>query len=435
MKERGWLRELSVTGKGVFVTARVKKKSECPPSVTQKGVSVTADCGKIFKDPRKHKIFRGGGTPGRFKRTGSRTFAANKKTKVMKQITKIFLCALAGASILPSCKKNLAVREEPVPGDMAVLTVGLEGAEASVVTRAGTDASGSDKTVSSVQFFFFEPGGNCAGKLEAAGSITLLRGYKYTVAALVNGPAVTVSTFTALKAASIDLKDNPFVMYGELEADLTTEASKTVAVSVSSLGSRVRVVQIKNNLPSWAGSITVSKVFLCNVVGTAVPAGTEQDIKYNWYGRSDRAINVSQDSGNGSVKPSDPAGAYTCFESGAVAAAGASLTGLPKSLYCFPNSSRKEMENMYGNTSIDQDASTWLSVMGTAAGKNYFWTVNLGKLITETTGLAANYTYDVSIIINNFGSTDPGTPMTPGSLTVSCTPRAWTDGGNISAEI
>lgn len=351
----------------------------------------------------------------------------------MKQITKIFLCALAGASLLPSCKKDLPA-PEPVKGDTAVLTVGLEGAEASVLTRAVTDAAGSDKTVASVQFFFFEPGGNCAGKLEAAGSITLLRGYKYTVAALVNGPAVTGTTLEGLRNATVNLKDHPFVMYGETEADLTTQASLTVPVNVKSLGSRVRIVQIKNNLPSWAGSITVSKVFLCNVVGTAVPAGTEQDILYNWYGRSDRYINVNA-AGDGSVKTSDPAGAYTCFESGATAAAGASLSGLPKSLYCFPNSSTKDMADMYGVTEPDQDASTWLSVMGTSNGKNYFWTVNLGKLITGTTGLAANYTYDVTVTINNFGSTDPGTPMTPGSLTVSCTPGSWTNGGDISAEI
>ena len=355
----------------------------------------------------------------------------------MKQITKIIICALAGAAILPSCKKNLSI-PGPVPSDMAVLTVGLAGMDATVVTRAGTEPYGNDKTVSSVQFFFFEPGGNCAGKLEEAGSITLLRGYKYTVAALVNGPAITVTavnTLAGLRAYPVDLKDHPFVMYGEVEADLTTKASETVNVTAPSLGSRVRVTQIKNNLPSWAGSITVNKVFLCNVVGTAVPSGEEQDIKYNWYGRSDRAINVTQETGACSVTTSGPAGAYTCFESETAVAAGSSLSGLPKSLYCFPNSSTKEMEDMRGNTSEDQDAATWISIMGKANGKNYFWTLNLGQLISGTAGLAANYTYDVSVTINNFGSTDPGTPAVPGSLTVSCTPKDWSNGGDVSVEI
>ena len=352
----------------------------------------------------------------------------------MKQITKIILCALAGAAILPSCKKNLSL-PDPVPADMAVLTVGLAGADATVVTRAGTDPYNYDKTVSAVQFFVFEPSGRCAGKLNSAGSINVLRGYKYTVAALANGPSVTDPTLTSLRSYSIDLKDHPYVMYGEAEADFSTAESQTVGITAASLGSRVRIVEIKNNLPAWASAITVKRVFLCNVVGTAVPSGAKQDIKYNWYGRSNIGTKITPGTDTGAVTTSDPAGSYTCADLGGSMNAGASLSGLPKYLYCFPNSSRKEMSDMHDATTTDQGASTWLSMVGTYGNKTYFWTVNLGKDITGTQGLAANYTYDVSLTVNNLGSTDPGTPTVPGSLTVSCTPKDWSNGGDVSAEI
>lgn len=365
------------------------------------------------------------------------TFAANKFYCCMKNIFLFF--ALLSALLLSSCKKmEPSQNQHNLQEQTSTLTISLEGVDANITTRASTLESGTDKTATSTQIFIFEPSGNSIEKLTTGGTINLARGYKYTVAAIINGPTINSPTLASLRTTELDLKTYPFVMYKEAFADLTTSPSAVVNLNVSSLASRVRVTNIQNNLHSWLGPLNLSKIYLCNVVGTARPDGSERPICYNWYGRSALATPVTDSSLTGSVDNSTPAAAYTLKESDISLLNGENFSSKASAfaLYCFPNNNRAEMDpNGYSGNAANQDLSTWLTICGTVKGRIYYWTVNLGHQITGSTGLAANYTYDVSITINNLGSSNPTLPVVPGSADISCNIAPWLDGGHLIADI
>ena len=208
----------------------------------------------------------------------------------MKKIFIPLSCTLTAVLLLSSCDKMRGEKTSSPqlsPEETSTLSISIEGVDAEITTRASTSEIGSDKTAQSTQIFIFEPAGACAKKLSAASNdIVLPRGFKYTVAALINGPELANPSLTALRDKIISLKDHPFVMYKEQQADLTTAAEVSVALKVTSLGARVRVKNVTNNLPSWLGNLTINKMFLCNVVGTAQPKAPTYNITYNWYGRN-----------------------------------------------------------------------------------------------------------------------------------------------------
>jgi hypothetical protein len=360
----------------------------------------------------------------------------------MKKIFIPLSCTLTAVLLLSSCDKMHGEKTSSPqlsPEETSTLSISIEGVDAEITTRASTSEIGSDKTAQSTQIFIFEPGGACAKKLSAASNdIVLPRGFKYTVAALINGPELANPSLTALRDKIISLKDHPFVMYKEQQADLTTAAEVSVALKVTSLGARVRVKNVTNNLPSWLGNLTINKMFLCNVVGTAQPKAPTYNITYNWYGRNNINTPISDGSVTGSVSSSAEAAAYTLKEPALALSSGESLSGkgYSCSFYCFPNKNKTAIPDTgYSGTTADQSLATWLTVCGTVGAKTYYWTINLGENISKTTGLAANYTYDVTLTINNLGSLNPTVPVVPGSADISCTISPWTDGGDIITSI
>lgn len=360
----------------------------------------------------------------------------------MKKILIFLLCTVSAVLLLSSCDKMRGEHNpfpQPEAEETSTLTISIEGIDSEISTRASTAEIASDKTAQTTQIFIFEPNGSCIKKLANSGNdIVLPKGYKYTVAALINGPELTNPSLTALRDKIISLKDHPFVMYKELQADLTTAVEASVALKVTSLGARVRIKDVVNALPSWLGNLTVNKIFLCNVVGTAQPKAPTYNISYNWYGRSNINTPISDGSLNGSVSNTTEAANYTLNEPALALSNGESFSGkgYSCSFYCFPNKNKTTIPDTgYSGTTADQSLATWLTLCGSIGGKTYYWTLNLGENITKTIGLAANYTYDVKLTLNNLGSVNPTVPVVPGSADISCTIAPWTDGGDIITTI
>ncbi len=354
---------------------------------------------------------------------------------------RIFSILLLPALLLGvSCSKEI-VKEAPVSSEMGTIYITLEGVEASVDTRAAdTGEQNSDKTAASTQIFIYDSGGNFVKKVTAAGAVSLSKGVSYTAYALLNGPDLTSPSLSTLNATNLDLATTNHyrAMFGSRVYDLTSSSSASGAITCNHLAARVRLVSVKNNLPAALGTITVNAAYLCNVKGKVQVNGTAVNTWYNVYGRN--ATNSTSGTTTDPVSSSSTGATWTfkSFTSSNTVATGATNTSTSGFFYCYANSCETAMSDMSAatNASIASTAqATWLTVKGTVGGNTYYWTFNLGAASPNTTGIQANYCYDVTMQINNLGSSNPGTPVTTGTATISVTAGAWSDGGSISATI
>ena len=351
----------------------------------------------------------------------------------MKKIASLLTLALLGAVLSVSCSKMPDTASSQPATEQATLTVSLSGIDADIATRASSTAENSgDKTASSTQIFIFDSSGNMLRKLNAAGSVTLSKGMVYTVSAVINGPDVTGSLST-IENSVADLASNPFVMYGKTTADLSSAASASATVAVSSLASRVRLTTVTNGLPGAFGTLTLKRVYLCNVVAQNKLDGTSVTAWYNQYGRKALATRITANSLTGAVDSSTPAAASTFKSYDDQAVANAASYTANAFFYCFPNALKTEFSSSVAASTEWSPQSTWITVCGSVGGTIYYWTTSIGAKLAS--GLARNYSYDVALTINNLGTADPGTPVTPGSASISVSVTPWQAGSEISETI
>ena len=356
----------------------------------------------------------------------------------MKKILSLISVALLfGAALTVSCKKLASAPgsgETPEGEETATLTITLSGIETDISARASsTDEYNNDKTASSVQLLIFDSAGNFIKKLTAAGSVSLSKGMAYTVAAVVNGPDVSGKNLSQTLALAADLSSNPFVMFGEGTADLSTASSASLNVSVSSLASRIHLTTIRNRLPGAFGSIVLKRIYLCNVKGQVQLDGTAMDTWYNQYGRKAVGTVITANSTTGAVDAETTGANYTfrSFETAPGASVYEAGTFYANGyFYTFPNPLKTAIPADVASTTTWNAQATWLTVCGQVNSNIYYWTANLGAALTN--GLERNYSYDVSLTINNLGSPDPGTEVTEAEATLSVTVQPWQPGSEIT---
>ena len=356
----------------------------------------------------------------------------------MKKILSLISVALLlGAAMSVSCKKLASVPESgqtPDSEETATLTLSVSGVDADISTRAsGTAEYNGDKTAASMQFLIFDSAGNYVKKTTAAGTVKLSKGMYYTVVAVINGPDVSNVSLTQARAVVASLADNPFVMHGQALANLNESSSASLTIPVTSLASRVHLNSVTNNLPTSFGAITVKRIYLCNVKGQIQLDGTAVATWYNQYGRKAIGTRITANSTTGAVDSETTGAAYTFkgYEStpATTIAAGANLSANVY-YYAFPNALRTDIPaNLASNTSWT-DQATWLTVCGQVRQDIYYWTVNLGAALTN--GLERNCSYDVSLTLNNLGSSDPGTPVTEATATIGISIQPWQPGSEIT---
>lgn len=362
----------------------------------------------------------------------------------MKKILSFISVALLfGAALAVSCKKLADVPvpgEDPTDEETATLTISLSGVDTDISTRAsGTAEYNGDKTASSVQIMLFDSAGNFLKKLTAAGSVKLSKGMVYKVAAVVNGPAITDYTLAQTRDFTAILGTNPYVMYGECDADLTTASSASVTASVKSLASRVHLTSISNRMPAPLGDIVLQRVFLCNVKAAVKLDGSDVAVWYNQYGRASIGMPVTNGLLTNAVSTQCEGAAYTLksYESGTTSVTNGGSYSPNAYFYSFPNplSTAIPADAPTANNWTDQAA--WLTIAAKMTGLGnsiYFWTVNLGEKLSSGSpaGLAPNTSYDVAITINNLGSSNPGIPVTEGEATLGITITPWQAGSEIT---
>ncbi|MBQ3711299.1 MAG: hypothetical protein II891_02740 [Bacteroidales bacterium] len=349
----------------------------------------------------------------------------------------ISVAVLLGAALAVSCKK-IATDSKPVEesadGETATLNITLSGVDMDISTRAsGTGEYNGDKTAASVQILIFDSAGNYVKKATAVGTVKLSKGMYYTIIAVVNGPEVSNLNLIQTRAVVASLADNPFVMHGQAIANLSEASTGNITVPVSSLASRVHLTSVKNSLPTAFGAITLKRVYLCNVKGQVQLDATAVDSWYNQYGRKALGTLITAGSTTGAVDAGNTGSAYT-FKSYETSPATSIAAGTTYSAnayyYTFPNPLKTAIPANIATTTTWNEQATWLTICGQVGDKIYYWTANLGVALTN--GLERNNSYDVSITLNNLGSTDPGTPVTEASVTLGINVQPWQAGSEIT---
>ena len=348
---------------------------------------------------------------------------------------KKFFLFLAAASLIgmAACNKpeeRSDSSQEGLSEGSISFALTLEDGPATRAVSAYTTAQTYETKVNKVQVFVF----NADGKLAAykdngtslTGSISTTAGTK-TVWAVINGPSLSsVTTLSALQETAVDLSANSttantgFVMAGSGSCTVSGTGSVDCAFHVSRLASRVALVSVDNKLPASYGSLTIERVFLCNVVGNQNLAGNAAAATwYNQDGRKDESTRNSSHIIDGSTYKAS-CETLTYKGVGQAVANGAShKPSTPYLFYAYPNSSTVA-PNGYANPFTAKQ--TVLTVVATVDGTIQYYPVVLNS------ALERNTTYTVGLTITGLGSDDPDKPVTKGSVSVTITVDGWVGG-------
>ena len=151
----------------------------------------------------------------------------------------------------------------------------------------------------------------------------------------------------------------------------------------------------------------------------------------NKYGRKDFSVPVTPNSTTGAVDGSVEAAASTFkdFANHSISH-GSAYNPSDAYFYSFPNEETGDIPANAATSTSWTEQATWLTICGRVQANTYYWTVNLGANIEY--GLKNNNSYDVSVTINNLGSDNPGTEVTPGSAAIGVTVLPWISGTEIT---
>ena len=224
----------------------------------------------------------------------------------------------------------------------------------------------------------------------------------------------------------------------------------TLTIPVKRIAARVRLVKVTNNLPAAAGDVTIKNVFLSNVAGEWSDA-EEFNCRmwYNTFGRTMETVDVAGDVTYKFpfVNADNAECANATFKSLAIddtevriEAAGSYTT--PVSLYCYANNSSvvpAGFDNEYGTWKAFAGQHTMLVVETLIGSETYYYPIDLNKRINANNndanvGIERNKSYDVSLTINNYGTSEPNQEIS--TLTAGYTVEVgnWDDGGTIDAD-
>jgi hypothetical protein len=357
----------------------------------------------------------------------------------MKRFT-VILCTAALVAAAASCNKlNQSENIQPVDeGQKAAVTLGVKVEGVDVITKAG-DLAGQEyeKQVNKTSFFVFNSDGS---KLEAykavsaaSAEMSLKLNEAYKVYALVNyngsSDLTAIQNEDALKALAMNLKDDSrtaatgFQMLSEANSKTFTDADLKCELTVSRIAARVRLVKVANNLPAAAGAITVDAVYLSNVVGNWAITAPALD----WFNKMGRNSTTKA-----SIGAEETVKVQTYQAVGKSVAVGAEDATV-SNLYCYANSSTVIPAGWKDSGYAGEQ--TMMVIETTIGGVKYYYPVNISNRVTPKE-IQRNYTYDVAVTINNYGSTDePDKEIATSTMTVSVKVAEWQDGGDVTIAI
>jgi hypothetical protein len=395
---------------------------------------------------------------------------------------KLFLLLTSAALIAAaaSCNKAESPVEQSEEAEYTEVTFNVNVDGVDVQTRASTGAGDltgveSENKLTTVDIFVFEnnmPEKIAAYKqydnnrIVAEGGMTmkLKTNVQYNVYAIANANLENVADITTsgdLMSTVFPLSwdhenlvdDAGLQMMGSAgEPKTFTADENTLSIPVKRIAARVRLVKVTNNLPAAAGDVTIKNVFLSNVAGEW---SDSEEFKceewYNKYGRTLDKIQNDIDGGTIYKFPFVNADNAECdnatFKSLTtddnevkIEAAGSYTT--PVSLYCYANNSTvvpAGFYNGYGTWKAFAGQHTMLVVETLIGSETYYYPIDLNKRINANNndanvGIERNKSYDVSLTINNYGTSEPNEEISTLTAGYTVTVGNWDDGGTIDAD-
>ena len=337
--------------------------------------------------------------------------------------------AVIGAVLLTACQPV----EPEALSDEGSLSISVS---QSNQTKALTTSFSHENQLNKMRVLVYDSDGNLykdeslASPFNAA-TIPNVKTGAYSVMALANTCAALsdARTVTSLSGTAVTLDDcsttasTGFVMLDNRTGVNVSAGPNATSVnlSVTRFPARVRLVSVKNALPSSLGILMVKSVMLINGYsswtlgttgnptgsvnpagrknGTGAIIGTADDADYPNH--SFRAVPTSEQS---IASGTDPRSYSYCF-------------------YSFPN---RVNADVTGAKQVGGKAR--LVVCASFNNMTYYYPVTI-----ET--LERNTCYDVALIISGAGSPDPNVPVEKGAMSVSITVKDWENGADYSETI
>lgn len=362
--------------------------------------------------------------------------------KKLFKILSVAMLALSVSAFVNSCNRET----QPAESGNVTFVISPEGVNA--VTKATTTVITGSKEdhITDVVILAFRGGVLATAPVSAtSGSVSMNLPYgEYDVWAVVNTGSLksaaqwaAVSSPTAITntavayAAYNDATD--FVQVGHKTVTVNA-ASLSESVSTTRLVSRIRFQSIRNSMPSGIGTLTLQRIFLCNVAaGSVTLGGSVSSATYsswaNPLGRPASKVGTTTATIDGSTNVADNAAltyqnATNAIAVGATAGSSSSPLAL---FYPYPNANTGFSTAAWSSLTAMQAQATCVCVAGTVSanpGKTYYWTFDLPAL-------ECNKSYDVSLTITKLGTDTPG-EMKEGTVSVTVTPAAWGAGSDVN---
>lgn len=333
------------------------------------------------------------------------------------------LCCLAACHSLEPAAVN---------ADEGSIIISVRGSDGPLTKAdANVDPIDKESAIDSIQTFIFSSDGSlyrriCLKDNQFTESLNRVKTGIYSIVAVANAPALTaITTRSELENTAINLGMNDpqsgFLMFGADTVEVIAGNSAAQStVTVSRYVGRVRLVSVKNNLPSAYGSMRVDYAFLANAYGCW---------NYGALGVPDTYVNLA-----GRTKSPDPVlitesaqAEYPALTFKAlsqnVATGATGDVGEP--FYTLPNRHAAGADGFTATTSGEHCAR--LVVHVSYGSQGWYYPVTIGNL-------ERNKTYDVSFSISGPGVSDPDQQVTNGSLSVTIDVDTWKSGGVIEGE-
>lgn len=338
-----------------------------------------------------------------------------KKNYLM--IAALAVCVSSAMMTFNSCTKETEVKITDVPEEKVPVLVSLPELQASVKPLGSKALSvDGEKTVNSLQVFAFR---TPTGEIDAySKSATSTLNLSCTVGkrnfyAVVNAPDLTdVQNESAFLAKVSDLKDNApdnLVMTGKTSKDISA-SSNEVPIEVTRLVARVSIDKISNalSLPQYASvPISIDKIYLATVAGDRKYMSDSAPVK--WYNKGGVSSDCPSVLSSGSLTATVSNGA--AYET-------------PHYFYCYPNDSGADASSGTWTAS-----STKLIVETTILGTKYYYPFGFPDI-------KSNMTYTIEELkITRLGSSEPETPVSTGTVSVTLTITEWKTGTSTTVVI
>lgn len=228
-------------------------------------------------------------------------------------------------------------------------------------------------------------------------------------------------------------RDAGLLMTG-LREYYVTSSNTTIPITLRRRCFRINILSITNNLPSHYGDLTVKYVYLSNCPARQALGGTAytpKDVYLNQFGYR----TVAEDDIEGVINGTDntSVNGLTALHGDVQIAHGATSSFFDGGgLYGFPNHNQDITTWFFdrstwpdGSVATDFAGMDWPTRIIVVATLEDFPGMYFYYTMQPSRPLAANSTYDVSIVINNVGTIIPEQPLALGEAELSVTVSDW----------